>query len=188
MSEMPGVLLRDYENSDTGMKLLFETTCVSNEYWDGTTYTLVNIDDESLRLAIAIRNAGMKFLKTLPKISEDEFGTGAVDWESPIHFELFDDDAEGTVQKLLNEGGNFAHAFPEKCVIVPDDWEIPDACDQAATDVHELRINSSFGDLWLRAQSDCSPDYVEIALPMGLLFPNDPRYKDEKSVRMVKIK
>lgn len=131
------------------MKILFNTDFSSNEYWDGTGYTLLTLDRKDLTQMRKLIRAARRSLRELKKISTERFFQANVRVDLPGRIDLFDDNDGDTIATLLKK---------EPFKVLPDDWEIPSGCEQATCDIDKLSIWSD--SLFIESTSDCSSDYV----------------------------
>lgn len=139
------------------MKLIFETTFNSNEYWTGTTYCLIEMSTRDAEYILAMRQSAVEFLGRIQKISGETYGYGHVRYSIPgVGLTFFDDNNDSAIEKILD--GN-AYEF------VDDKWEIPEDCEHARTECHQIQIHSDDGELFIIASSKHSSDYVEVQLP-----------------------
>lgn len=139
-------------------KYLFKTDYCSEEYWDGTTYALLTLDDDDLKLMRRLRKEGIEFLKRMAKLLDVSY-VGSVQLNQSLLVEYFDDDDAGTAETLLDD---------ESWCRVPDEFEIAKhigaTVEQAVMDSDKLCIHAN-GDLWLKSTSKHSGDYCEVNLP-----------------------
>jgi hypothetical protein len=135
------------------MKFILNTTFSSNEYLDGTTFTLVGLSADEGRRLLSIRQKVLAFM-------ESE-GCSSVSLDFPGVMTVFDDSDEGmdALTPLADDGSY---------VRVADDFEIPSGCDQARIEWESLSVHRN-GDLWLKTISKYTSDYVETELPLELI-------------------
>jgi hypothetical protein len=137
-------------------KIVLKTNYVSEEFWDGTAFALIELDPGEAQKILEFREKSTEFMATLT----DCPARLRVDF--PGAMAVFDDDDEtiAAIQSVRDANEGF--------VRVPDDFEIPDRCEKARIELESINIHHN-GDLWLEATSKHSGDYLEIELPLEVV-------------------
>lgn len=154
------------------MKLLLTTDFNTNEYWEGTSYCLLQLSTDGLERLLDLRQKALTILADLKQTVGQGYGFGALEWSLPGNLIFFDDYDENTITALLGE---------KDFTTVPEEWEPPQACAQAHTELHTASAHSD-GDIWIRATCKHSSDFVEVNLPYLTLENGQIKISDRKGV------
>ncbi len=136
------------------MKFILKTDYVSNEYLDGTSFTLIELAPDEARRILKLRKKAVEFM------TANLCGYSRLRVSFPGRMCVFEDYNESlrtATGPILDDEKVF--------VRVPDDFEIPNHCGQGRIELESLNIHHD-GDLWLEATADGSGDYLETEVPL----------------------
>ena len=135
------------------MKFILKTDYVSNEYADGTAYTLVELSRDEAQRILAVRQKAMNFLAGIG----GELGRVTVDFYGAMT--VFDEDEQiiAELQSLPDDGH----------IPMPDDFVIPAQCGQGRIELEQLIIHHD-GEFVRKAVMDGNGgDYLGTSLPLS---------------------
>lgn len=153
------------------MKLLFKTDFVSNEYWNGTDYVVVNVDPRNARKIMELRDRAVTYLPLMTEVAGCPALTGNIRIPCKLPGRFFAD-PQLTNNRDLTE--LFENANEGKYVaVVPEDFD-PSAINESPH-LEYAKVDSIFlqfdadGEIWIVAYAKHSGDYIEVGLPVHLI-------------------